>query len=118
MTAPGPSAAEAVAVHMFTLACGAPLAVSRRRFLGEGIDKEDRDLFLSHAREALTAALPLLRAEIEAEVREETTLALVSGLADKAFTHQRRLVVVWDDVLALLPDLRAHVAALPPQGEG
>ena len=54
-------------------------------------------------------------------------LALVSGLADKAFTTHLydteegncdRLVVAWDDVLALLPDLRAHVAALPPQGEG
>ena len=73
VSAPGSSAAavEEVAVHMFTLACGAPRAISRRMFRGEGIDKEDREMFLSHAREALTAALPILRAEIEAEVREE-----------------------------------------------
>jgi len=88
MTAPdGPSAtaAEAVAVHMFAIACGAPLAVSRRWFRGEGIDKEDRDKFLSHARVALAevADRPALRALVRAETIAEV-LALLDDETEKA----------------------------------
>jgi len=124
----GPSAAavEAVAVHMFALACGAPLAVSRRWFRGEGIDKEDRDKFLSHAHEALAEAL--------LEVREETIrecVALADALKDtyrKVQGHYPQSAAYHDgkvhaaeylaDALCALLPITALCALLPITEEG